>query len=183
MGRKLKEKQLAEGGLLLIKLCKRSGLMHADRRAGKVESEAPNGLTDPSFLVGIAIAVVLGIAYMNWRGIQIYEVSARIIDSLKPRTMDLKPLKAPRMLELAELTDPAWTDSMLWGSYRSGLYFGMRTRAPKSLLTGLMWFDPDRQDTIMARKVRIDAMFLMMEGVLHRCFGPVSNRSSRKQHE
>lgn len=27
-----------------------------------------------------------------------------------------------------------------WGSYRGNLYFGMRTRSPKSILTGLMWY-------------------------------------------
>ncbi|ODQ68055.1 putative mannosyl-oligosaccharide glucosidase [Nadsonia fulvescens var. elongata DSM 6958] len=33
--------------------------------------------------------------------------------------------------------------SLLWGPYRSGLYFGVRPRLPKSLLTGLMWFNVD----------------------------------------
>ena len=32
---------------------------------------------------------------------------------------------------------------MLWGTYRSGNYLGLRTRAPRSLSAGLMWFDPD----------------------------------------
>ena len=31
-------------------------------------------------------------------------------------------------------------DSLLWGPYRSSLYFGIRPRIPKSLLSGLMWF-------------------------------------------
>ena len=31
-----------------------------------------------------------------------------------------------------------------WGSYRPGVYFGMRTRAPKDLLAGLMWFMPEK---------------------------------------
>ena len=30
-----------------------------------------------------------------------------------------------------------------WGSYRPGVYFGMRTRSPSDLLTGLMWMLPD----------------------------------------
>ena len=29
-----------------------------------------------------------------------------------------------------------------WGSYRPGVYFGMKTREPKSLLAGFMWFSP-----------------------------------------
>jgi mannosyl-oligosaccharide glucosidase len=47
---------------------------------------------------------------------------------LKPRSDDLKFLRAPKMLELSELIDSEYKNSMLWGSYRSGLYFGMRTR-------------------------------------------------------
>lgn len=30
-----------------------------------------------------------------------------------------------------------------WGSYRPGLYFGMKTRDPYSLVAGLMWYFPD----------------------------------------
>lgn len=35
-----------------------------------------------------------------------------------------------------------------WGTYRSGVYFGLRTRDPHSLITGLMWYFPHllRQD-------------------------------------
>lgn len=33
--------------------------------------------------------------------------------------------------------------SLLWGPYRSGLYFGVRPRIPRSLLSGLMWFNVD----------------------------------------
>ncbi len=29
--------------------------------------------------------------------------------------------------------------SLLWGPYRPNLYFGVRTRIPKSLMGGLMW--------------------------------------------
>jgi mannosyl-oligosaccharide glucosidase len=28
----------------------------------------------------------------------------------------------------------------LWGAYRPNLYFGLRPRLPKSLMTGLVWF-------------------------------------------
>lgn len=36
----------------------------------------------------------------------------------------------------------------LWGTYRPGLYFGMRMRNPKSPLLGLMWVDPAREDPL-----------------------------------
>lgn len=31
-----------------------------------------------------------------------------------------------------------------WGSYRPGVYFGLKTRDPHSLVTGLMWYFPKR---------------------------------------
>lgn len=34
----------------------------------------------------------------------------------------------------------ASNDSLLWGTYRPNLYFGLRPRLPATLLTGLMWF-------------------------------------------
>lgn len=33
----------------------------------------------------------------------------------------------------------ASNDSLLWGPYRPNLYFGVRPRVPKSILTGLLW--------------------------------------------
>ncbi|EJD53371.1 glycoside hydrolase family 63 protein [Auricularia subglabra TFB-10046 SS5] len=34
----------------------------------------------------------------------------------------------------------ATNDTLLWGAYRPGLYFGLRPRLPQSLMTGLLWF-------------------------------------------
>lgn len=34
-------------------------------------------------------------------------------------------------------------DSLLWGPYRSGYYFGIRPRLPHSLILGLLWFNAD----------------------------------------
>ncbi len=31
-----------------------------------------------------------------------------------------------------------------WGSYRPGVYFGLKTRSKADLLAGLMWFMPDK---------------------------------------
>ena len=39
-------------------------------------------------------------------------------------------------------------DSLLWGPYRPNLYFGIRPRLPKSLLTGLMWAKVDSFDAV-----------------------------------
>ena len=32
------------------------------------------------------------------------------------------------------------TDSLLWGTFRPNLYFGLRPQLPQSLMTGLVWF-------------------------------------------
>jgi hypothetical protein len=33
--------------------------------------------------------------------------------------------------------------SLLWGPYRSNLYFGVKPRLPNSLVTGLLWLNAD----------------------------------------
>jgi mannosyl-oligosaccharide glucosidase len=43
------------------------------------------------------------------------------------RPADLTPLRAPKMVDNPEFSGQ-YANDMLWGSYRSGLYFGMRTR-------------------------------------------------------
>ncbi len=42
----------------------------------------------------------------------------------------------------------ASNDSLLWGPYRSNLYFGVRPRLPKSLMTGLLWARVDSFDSV-----------------------------------
>lgn len=37
----------------------------------------------------------------------------------------------------------AANDTLLWGPYRPNLYFGVRPRLPNSLLTGLLWANPE----------------------------------------
>ncbi|CAG8462998.1 7789_t:CDS:10 [Acaulospora morrowiae] len=37
----------------------------------------------------------------------------------------------------------ASNNSLLWGTYRPNLYFGIRPRLPESLMTGLLWFGAD----------------------------------------
>jgi mannosyl-oligosaccharide glucosidase len=41
-------------------------------------------------------------------------------------------------LAVEALSVPA--NETLWGAYRPNLYFGLRPRLPKSLMTGLIWF-------------------------------------------
>ena len=54
------------------------------------------------------------------------------------REMVRTPLDAPKMIgntATSALEDP----DRFWGSYRSGLYFGLKTRSPRSPVVGLMW--------------------------------------------
>jgi mannosyl-oligosaccharide glucosidase len=38
--------------------------------------------------------------------------------------------------------------SLLWGPYRPNLYFGVRPRIPKSLMTALLWANVDQYNEI-----------------------------------
>lgn len=49
---------------------------------------------------------------------------------------------------LAQGTARPSNESLLWGPYRPNLYFGVRPRIPKSLLTGLMWSKVDDYQSV-----------------------------------
>ena len=59
------------------------------------------------------------------------------------------PLKLPRAVDKNGLQVP----KLYWGSYRPGVYFGLKTRSPADLLFGMMWMLPDkiRQDNLGLR--------------------------------
>lgn len=76
--------------------------------------------------------------------------------------MQLKALLLPLLqsfaLVLAEdvqqpLAAAANNDTLLWGPYRPNLYFGVRPRIPKSLLTGLMWANADDFTSVQQSKL------------------------------
>lgn len=48
------------------------------------------------------------------------------------------PYDVQKLVNTAKLND----SERYWGSYRSGVYFGMKTRDPYSMVTGLMWYFP-----------------------------------------
>ncbi|XP_071828540.1 mannosyl-oligosaccharide glucosidase-like isoform X2 [Apostichopus japonicus] len=49
------------------------------------------------------------------------------------------PLNAPRIIHEGS-SSPYASPERYWGTYRSGVYFGLKTRRPNSPVTGLMWF-------------------------------------------
>lgn len=42
----------------------------------------------------------------------------------------------------------ASNDTLLWGPYRPNLYFGVRPRIPKSIMTGLLWGQVEDYQTV-----------------------------------
>jgi hypothetical protein len=67
---------------------------------------------------------LLVIIAINVAGLVAYAGYKALVPYVPP---EITPLKAPRMKELPEFGS-SYQNNMLWGSYRSGLYFGMRTR-------------------------------------------------------
>ena len=54
------------------------------------------------------------------------------------REMVRRPLDAPKMIG-SQATFPHNDPERFWGTYRSGVYFGLKTRSPHSPVAGLMW--------------------------------------------
>jgi mannosyl-oligosaccharide glucosidase len=50
------------------------------------------------------------------------------------------PLNEPAIVNETDYKAPANLDRF-WGTYRSNLYFGVKTRSPNPLMGGMMWFN------------------------------------------
>lgn len=65
--------------------------------------------------------------------------------------------------------------SLLWGTYRPNLYFGIRPRLPQSLVTGLMWFSTTNYQsvqsasTILARGRDTRILIITFQESRHAC--------------
>ncbi|CAF0833560.1 unnamed protein product [Brachionus calyciflorus] len=81
------------------------------------------------FIIPVVIATAVGasVYYNNWLGRQVNT-----------------PLNEPRIINESDYKS---TDNLdrYWGTYRSQLYFGLKTRSPNPLLAGLMWFNQFNQ--------------------------------------
>ncbi|ELT88875.1 hypothetical protein CAPTEDRAFT_181793 [Capitella teleta] len=75
-------------------------------------------------LVLFPVAIICGILYVHHH--------AQLRDRIKT------PLDAPKIIDPLA-TSAAMDPHRFWGSYRSGLYFGLKTRSPQSPVVGLMW--------------------------------------------
>ncbi|KAI5289259.1 Processing alpha glucosidase I, partial [Ascosphaera acerosa] len=68
-------------------------------------------------------------------------------DSDSDSDSDIPP---PSPAVAAGAAEAASNSSLLWGPYRPNLYFGVRPRIPRSLLTGLLWAKVDDYDNPQA---------------------------------
>jgi len=50
--------------------------------------------------------------------------------------------------------------SLLWGTYRPNLYFGLRPRLPQSLMSGLMWWGTQDYPSMGSQWDRVYALYL-----------------------
>ncbi|MCJ8748999.1 hypothetical protein PDJAM_G00171070 [Pangasius djambal] len=94
------------------------------------EKEKKKGKADISKIF-INISIGLCIFSLIWFFYALYMRSA-----LAKRAVTLHP--SPRVLD-ANSTTAAVSPERFWGSYRPQVYFGMKTRSPRSVVTGLMW--------------------------------------------
>ena len=89
----------------------------------------------PSASTMLILAIIFlcsaGVGYMWWR----HYMRSRLYT----------PIVARRMTSRSGLGDMG-DIKRFWGSYRSNLYFGFRTRSPHSLMLGLMWFSGQSYD-------------------------------------
>ncbi|TRY99540.1 hypothetical protein DNTS_020832 [Danionella cerebrum] len=81
--------------------------------------------------VFINISIGLCIFSLTWFFYALYMRA-----SLAKRVVTLHP--SPRVLN-ANSSSAAVSPERFWGSYRPQVYFGMKTRSPQSVVTGLMW--------------------------------------------
>ncbi|XP_058240480.1 mannosyl-oligosaccharide glucosidase-like isoform X2 [Hemibagrus wyckioides] len=91
----------------------------------------------------INISIGLCIFSLVWFFYALYMRSA-----LSRRAVTLHP--SPRLLD-AKSTSAAVSPERFWGSYRPHIYFGMKTRSPRSVVTGLMWMSQISQSDVNLR--------------------------------
>ena len=91
---------------------------------GHHTSKADNHFYIYYAVAALVVIVAIGFGY-GW-----YKMAVRDI----VRT----PLHAAKMTEVVtSLRDSASASDRFWGTYRSGLYFGMKTRSPRSPVVGM----------------------------------------------
>ncbi|KAJ7532112.1 hypothetical protein O6H91_14G072800 [Diphasiastrum complanatum] len=98
-----------------------------ERNAGGILAGMFMGLRGAIFCAGFS---VLSVSLIVWAFFWPHDAAGKI--------RAISPLPVPKVLDLAQFQGKH-KESLFWGTYRPHLYFGIRSRTPKSLLAGLMW--------------------------------------------
>lgn len=98
---------------------------HSTKSSGETKRASPQPKFDSKFTLfvvfnaALILSVVLYVYYLHY-------LESGVI----------RPVSLPKMVTKTGLDVP----DRFWGSYRSALYFGMKTRSAQPLVAGLMWF-------------------------------------------
>ncbi|XP_068129656.1 mannosyl-oligosaccharide glucosidase [Hyperolius riggenbachi] len=74
------------------------------------------------------LSCIIGFGAFAYSGYRKWSLAVRVV-TMHPSP----PIISPNS------SSPALSPHMFWGSYRPQVYFGMKTRSPRSVVTGLMW--------------------------------------------
>ncbi|XP_071696005.1 mannosyl-oligosaccharide glucosidase GCS1-like [Rutidosis leptorrhynchoides] len=98
------------------------------KERGKVQIR----ILDVNFaILGFIIVSSLVALFFVFRSVQFSDA-----DDQLPRV--ITPFPAPKIMDL-DMFQGEHKESLYWGTYRPHVYFGIRSRTPKSLVVGLMW--------------------------------------------
>jgi mannosyl-oligosaccharide glucosidase len=97
-----------------------------NRERNDEKSKHKKTFATPSNITIIAVMVIIILSVGYWRYRSMLKELVRL------------PLDVPKINE-DNATSAAVSPGRFWGSYRSNLYFGMKTRTPNSPVFGLMW--------------------------------------------
>lgn len=88
----------------------------------------PSGREWSRVLLVAILSCVIGVAAFGYSGYRRWSLAVRVV-TLHPAPPILGP----------NATSPAVAPDMFWGTYRPQVYLGMKSRSPRSVVTGLMW--------------------------------------------
>ncbi|EEF47487.1 mannosyl-oligosaccharide glucosidase GCS1 [Ricinus communis] len=89
-------------------------------------------------ILNVDLKIVLGIGLFSFLIIflLIHNLINHVEEAQLPRV--ITPFPAPKLMDLPQFQGDH-KESLYWGTYRPHVYLGIRARAPKSLIGGLMW--------------------------------------------
>ncbi|NXY88277.1 MOGS glucosidase, partial [Alcedo cyanopectus] len=99
-----------------------------DKERDRQQQQGPGrGRTAAAAALTVAVTVALALAAAEWK-------------RWSETSQFVSPHPAPPAVPPGS-TGPLASPERFWGTYRPHVYFGMKTRSPRSLVTGLMWLE------------------------------------------